>query len=60
MPQNTKYKIQATMPHGVKTLVFLLAGLLVAVARAQDYYDDYLDPQVMRENNEQSLKHCIT
>merc|ERR1711974_508513 len=34
------------MPHGVKTLVFLLAGLLVTVARAQDYYDDYLDSQV--------------
>merc|ERR1712130_522782 len=37
---------KATMPYGVKTLVFLLAGLLVAVARARDYYDDYLDPQV--------------
>ena len=35
------------MPHGVKTLVFLLAGLLLAVARAQDYYDEYLEPQVM-------------
>ena len=48
------------MPHGVKTLVFLLAGLLVAVAKAQDYYDDYLDPQVMRGNNKQSLTHPIT
>merc|ERR1711971_1140918 len=37
---------KATMPHGVKTLVFLLAGLLLAVARAQDYYDEYLEPQV--------------
>lgn len=40
-------KIQATMPHGVKTLVVVLAALLVAVARAQDYYEDYLEPQVM-------------
>ena len=39
-------KTQATMPHGVKTLVVVLAGVLVAVARAQDYYDDYLEPQV--------------
>ena len=40
-------KTQATMPHGVKTLVVVLAGLLVAVVRAQqDYYDDYLEPQV--------------
>merc|ERR1712037_142227 len=37
---------KATMPHGVKTLVVVLAGVLVAVARAQDYYDDYLEPQV--------------
>merc|ERR1712037_1088429 len=37
---------KATMPHGVKTLVVVLVGLLVAVARAQDYYDDYLEPQV--------------
>merc|ERR1712241_1637752 len=36
---------KATMPHGVKSLVFLLAGLLVVVARAQDYYEDYLEPQ---------------
>ena len=39
--------MQATMPYGVKTLVFLLAGMLVAVARTQDYYDEYLEPQVM-------------
>ena len=39
-------KTQATMPHGVKTLVVVLVGVLVAVARAQDYYDDYLEPQV--------------
>ena len=39
--------MQATMPYGVKTLVFLLAGMLVAIARAQDYYDEYLEPQVM-------------
>merc|ERR1712226_986644 len=32
---------KATMPHGVKSLVFLLA----VVARAQDYYEDYLEPQ---------------
>ena len=40
--------IQATMPHGVTPLLFvLLAGLLVAVARGQsDYYDQYLDTQV--------------
>merc|ERR1712038_291109 len=36
---------KATMPHGVKSLVFLLAGLLVVVSRAQDYYEDYLEPQ---------------
>ena len=35
------------MPYGVKTLVVVLAALLVAVARAQDYYEDYLEPQVM-------------
>ena len=37
------------MPHGVTTLLFvLLAGLLVAVARGQsDYYDQYLDTQVI-------------
>merc|ERR1712080_656707 len=37
---------KATMPYGVKTLVVFLAGLMVAVARAQDYYEDYLEPQV--------------
>merc|ERR1712080_151015 len=37
---------KATMPYGVKTLVVFLGGLMVAVARAQDYYEDYLEPQV--------------
>ena len=42
------------MPYGVKTLVVFLAGLLVAVARAQDYYEDYLEPQVMTVDVEET------
>ena len=45
------------MPHGVKTLVFLLAGLLLAVARAQDYYDEYLEPQVMTRTILDTFQH---